>query len=610
LAQNQENSFLGGLFLVRIAEKPPVNDGEPWHRGVYGNGRDHEARMKRVDLASELFRIYLRYDSEQAFTVGITTVAEGFGATIGALFYRNAKGMYKFCLAGTGFPISIPEGRWKKIIPAQLTEGRVRRFRNWTPPGIDRGDEHWIAGQLPMQNDEPGYMFLGRKGMPWSERDVDDFATIGKTVEEIMTIRYNRDLEIRNRHEAEDALKLIQTRMEAFFETSHDTIYTLDSEGRFTSINSAGVRLFGMESQTRIIGRMFQEFTTKTDSHMFFNERILRTGFIDDYEIMIKRPNGDSVYCLESAHAVMGSDGNIVEIQGSIKDISERIKNEKALWSMNFELSKVNQELKTAQSVIVQQEKLASIGQLAAGIAHEINNPLGFLKSNQKMLKTYFTDCIELLDRLRETNPQIGAEYENKNIDYVVTEAKNIFGESDEGFERIRTIVSHLMAFSRSSSADDFELYDVNAGIEATLSVARNELKYVADVTKQFGALPVIEAKKGEINQVILNILVNASQAIASQKREGKGNITIETRATEKTIVISIGDDGPGIPKEIQSRIFDPFFTTKEPGKGTGLGLSISYDIIVTKHGGTLKVESESGKGARFTITLPIHRAN
>ncbi len=167
-------------------------------------------------------------------------------------------------------------------------------------------------------------------------------------------------------------------------------------------------------------------------------------------------------------------------------------------------------------------------------------------------------------------------------------------------------IVGNLKNFSRTDQGAEFELYDVNEGIASTLVVARNEIKYVAETRETLGDLPRIMARGGEINQVILNILVNAAQAIESQKRTEKGLIEIETRLEGEWVRIVIRDDGPGIPDGNLTRVFDPFFTTKEPGKGTGLGLSISYDIVVTKHGGRLSAESEPGKGSSFIIELPI----
>jgi len=562
--------------------------------------------MESFQLSIELFKIYLKNDSELANTEGITAISKAMNSTLGALFYKNAKDMFKFSLSGSGFPISIPEERWRECIPEKLRTNGIHHFQRWAPPGIEVPIDHWIAIRLVKLGTESSYIFLGRDNVPWTRSEIDSLITIAKIHSEIIAIRYKRETEIKNRHDAEDALKLIQTRMEAYFEASHDAIYSLDTNGLFTSINKAGIDLFGVGNKEKIIGQPFTKFTIDSEAHNFFIQKIQEFGFIDDHELVIHKQDGDLIYCLESAHAVTKKDGSILEIQATLKDISERIKQEKELWKMNFDLSKLNQDLKAAQGLIIQQEKLASIGQLAAGVAHEINNPLGFLKSNQTMIRAYFNDVLSVTNELKDKDAAVADAYKARDLDYTVTESEHIFKESEEGFERIRIIVSHLLSFSRSSIADIFEDCDVNEGIESTLVVARNEIKYVAEVTEKLGHIPRIFAKKGELNQVILNILVNAAQAIASQKKEEKGNISIETSSTEKNIVIQIRDDGPGIPKEIQSRIFDPFFTTKEPGKGTGLGLSISYDIIVSKHHGSISVFSEPGNGTCFTITLPI----
>jgi signal transduction histidine kinase len=291
-----------------------------------------------------------------------------------------------------------------------------------------------------------------------------------------------------------------------------------------------------------------------------------------------------------------------------VKDISDRINNERELWKTNIELAEANSRLQEAQLVLVQQEKLASIGQLAAGIAHEINNPLGFLKSNNQSLKRFAAS----FDRAWRTAAQfLPAERREEierteDLDFVAKELPHLFAESDDGFARIVEIVSQLKAFSRVDSEPHRAPYNLEQGIESTLVVAWNEIKYVAEVKRLFAGVSTVEAEGGPINQVLLNVLVNAAQAIASQGRKDKGLITIETKEEANCVKCLIRDDGPGMSEDVKRRVFDPFFTTKEPGKGTGLGLSISYDIIVNRHRGELSVRSEPGKGTTFTIVLPI----
>ncbi len=201
---------------------------------------------------------------------------------------------------------------------------------------------------------------------------------------------------------------------------------------------------------------------------------------------------------------------------------------------------------------------------------------------------------------------RLGQIAERRDLVFALDEMESVIGESDEGFRRIIDIVQNLRSFSRIEASPVMSLYNVNEGIKSTLVVARNEVKYVADIELDLGDLPSIYAMGGEINQVLLNVIVNAAHAIASQKRKEKGRILISSRLEKESALVIVDDDGPGIPDETKLKIFDPFFTTKEPGKGTGLGLAISYDIIVRKHRGSLSVDDSPQGGARFSIHLPV----
>ncbi|HAE20952.1 MAG TPA: hypothetical protein DCG47_01330, partial [Spirochaetaceae bacterium] len=232
---------------------------------------------------------------------------------------------------------------------------------------------------------------------------------------------------------------------------------------------------------------------------------------------------------------------------------------------------------------------------------------LGFLISNFTTLEKYIRRFDAAWQGIAGISPESNPSIEDKRkISSELLDARAIIEESRDGFERIRSIVANLKNFSRIDKGAGFEAFDVNMGIENSLVVGWNEIKYVAEVEKNLGLIPPIRAHGGELNQVFLNILMNAAQAIEGQKRSEKGKIFIETRKETDSVIISIRDDGPGISKEVQSKVFDPFFTTKEPGKGTGLGMSISYDIIVNKHAGSLWLESQKDTGTVFYISLPI----
>ncbi|ABP66930.1 response regulator receiver sensor signal transduction histidine kinase [Caldicellulosiruptor saccharolyticus DSM 8903] len=295
------------------------------------------------------------------------------------------------------------------------------------------------------------------------------------------------------------------------------------------------------------------------------------------------------------------------------------------LQEKNKELIELTKKLKETQDVLIQNEKMSAIGQLAAGIAHEINNPLGFVITNIETLGKYiekFKKIIEEYDKVSKSicsDNQIDMEGVIENckriselkkqlkFDFMVEDIDQLLDETMDGLRRVSHIVQSLKRFARSGLDGQASYEDLNDIIEETLLIARNELKYDIEVIKEYGEIRQIYCNRGEIGQVILNILINAAQAIKSQpNRTQKSHIWIKTWEDSDFVYCSIKDDGPGIKRIYLNKIFEPFFTTKDVGKGTGLGLSISYDIIVNKHGGDIWAESEEGSGATFVFKLPI----
>ncbi len=274
----------------------------------------------------------------------------------------------------------------------------------------------------------------------------------------------------------------------------------------------------------------------------------------------------------------------------------------------NRELEQAYSDLKSTQSQILQSEKMASIGQLAAGVAHEINNPMGFITSNLGTLEKYigkFSEFIEAQSAfLKEAaSPdiltKIGEQRKKLKLDYVLEDIPELIAESQEGAERVKKIVQNLKSFSRVDQAE-CKMTDLHECLESTLNIVWNELKYKCTVKKEYGEIPRTQCHPQELNQVFMNLLVNAAQAIEKQ-----GEITIRTGEDAGMIRVSISDTGSGIPPDKVERIFEPFFTTKEVGKGTGLGLSICYDIV-KKHEGEIDVTSEVGRGTTFTVSIPV----
>lgn len=560
-----------------------------------------------IAATSELFRAFASDESEKANVEAVNIIFGFMKADAAALYYFSGSKEYRFCLAGTEFPIALTEERWKECVRrAEGGGGTARRFGPWTVPGFGEEMACWLGAELYHAGGGVGYIILGRKSGDWSDEEGAALSNIAMAVAPIVRARADRERAEFVRRQVEANLVASDRRLRSFIEDSRDMIYFANAADIVTGVNAAGLELLGRERH-EVIGHPFADLALNPQDREPLLRRVRGDGFASDYEIVLRRADGEAIFCLETSHCNRGAEGEFLEIQGIVKDISERIKDEREMWKTNLELAEANMKLQRTQSIMVQQEKLASIGQLAAGVAHEINNPLGFLKSNHATLEKYVRSVVEAWRELRRIVPEAAAGIEGRlGLAEIFEDIEPLFSDSDDGFARIVRIVASLKNFSRAESDEALAPYDVNAGIESTLVVAWNEIKYVAEVKKDFGSIPPISARGGEINQVILNILVNAAQAIGSLKREGKGLIAISTRVRGDRAVISISDDGPGIPKDIQSKIFDPFFTTKDPGSGTGLGLSISYDIVVAKHGGSLTASSEGVAGATFVVELPI----
>ena len=283
------------------------------------------------------------------------------------------------------------------------------------------------------------------------------------------------------------------------------------------------------------------------------------------------------------------------------------------LLRANEELKELNAKLSEAQDKLVQSEKLASIGQLAAGVAHEINNPIGYIFSNFGTLEKYLADLFEMLSAYEQAEgalagtsagQQLRSLRERIELDYLKEDIPTLMAESKEGISRVRKIVQDLKDFSRVDARQEWEWVDLHQGINSTLNIVNNEIKYKADVIKEFGQITDVECLPSELNQVFMNLLVNAAHAITAER----GTITIRTGCEGEHVWVEVADNGCGIPKDNLSRIFDPFFTTKPVGKGTGLGLSLSYGIV-KKHGGRIEVTSEVGVGTSFRVTVPQQRS-
>lgn len=290
------------------------------------------------------------------------------------------------------------------------------------------------------------------------------------------------------------------------------------------------------------------------------------------------------------------------------------------------ELKTTLSELQRTQLQVIQSEKMSSLGQLVAGVAHEINNPVNFIHGNLRHVKHHAQDLLNIVQLFQQHYPdplpEIKEEMEAVELDFIYQDFPKIIGSMTMGTERIRQIVLSLRNFSRMDEAE-MKSVDIHEGIESTLTILQNRLKARSDrpeiqIIREYGDLPWVECYAGQLNQALMNILSNAIDALEmtnvsrtfEEIKENPNTITIQTALLDdQQVEIAITDNGPGIPEDIRSRIFDPFFTTKPVGKGTGMGMSISYSIVVEKHRGNLECVSNCGEGTQFTIQIPIRQS-
>jgi signal transduction histidine kinase len=318
--------------------------------------------------------------------------------------------------------------------------------------------------------------------------------------------------------------------------------------------------------------------------------------------ISVNRPEGMPIF----------SDDELEQGTGLLNMVSLALSNIQLHLEQHRQLDALqlaNQKLEEAHNQLLQSEKMASIGQLAAGVAHEINNPIGFVYSNLGSLERYVQDLFAMLASYEEAEGVIAdaemkarlqAARQKLDIAFLKEDLSALMAESKDGITRVKNIVQNLKDFSHVDASDEWQYADLHAGLNSTLSIVNNEIKYKADVVKEYGDLPQVECLPSQLNQVFMNLLVNAAHAI-----EERGLITVRSGRQGEEVWVEVEDTGKGIAPEHLQKIFEPFFTTKPIGKGTGLGLSLAYGIV-QKHQGRIEVQSVVGKGTKFRVWLPL----
>ena len=410
-----------------------------------------------------------------------------------------------------------------------------------------------------------------------------------------------------------------------------DAYFEVDVSGNFIVVNSAMCNALGYGPE-ELIGDKYRKLLDKEGAKKIQRavERLHKKDEpVNLLDMEATKKDGTKVIYEAIISVIKETDGVVVGFRGVGRDVTQRRKmeaelkkNQEDLIKKNKEidesrkdiqmalakLEKAHEELKTSQLKILQQEKMASIGQLAAGVAHELNNPMSFISSNLGTLEKYTNRLIDFIKTQSEAiesvkNPaalsMVNKKRKEVKLDHILQDAKFLLKESLDGSERVKKIVHELNSFSRMDE-EEYKKADINKCIESAITIVSNELKYKSKLEKNYGSLPLTMCYPRQMNQVFVNLLINAVNSIAD-----KGVITINTWHKDGFIWVEVSDTGVGIPRKNLIKIFEPFFTTKEVGKGTGLGLSITYEII-QRHKGDITVKSEVGQGTTFTIRIPI----
>jgi len=568
--------------------------------GYILNGYTNLKGLVSIDLFSDLGIHFHVGETLNASNVNLELKERLFKETIASNEFVYWSGIESSINKDSKYPYVITAS---KVLETERAAGQGQRFSGLLVISYDPAV--FTEGFIKYQNEEGYSMIVDAKKRILYHPDTQ---YIGKTIADKVGVSLTNQKGFFE--QSIDGKKTLvvysRTQRGGWIISSQILLDSIYSKSRITNVFFAGLLLIAILA-IAVFGLRVSKYVVLPIKKVTDTFRSLQKGDLEN-PVRFDLPSGDEI----------GELGNLFNsFIDAREDITIQKKLERKLNEQNSELQEALEKLKTTQIQMLQQEKLAGIGQLAAGVAHEVNNPLGFVAGNVDMLNKYIVRYEKIMNEVQKLKNMSADDlikacvtfdqlWKESKIDRIRKDMTEILVDTQEGINRITNIVNGLKGFSRTNLNDEKHSSNLNEGIKTTLLVANNELKYHCDVQFEAGQLPDIYANGGQINQVLLNVILNAVYAIKEKHEEGKGTITIKTFCDDLFIVCKIEDNGCGMTEETKLRIFEPFFTTKPVGQGTGLGLGIAYDIIATKHGGKIDVESEKGIGTKFTISLPL----
>lgn len=559
-----------------------------------------EMRLRYEEGLAKCSQALLKYDDMRTAVVKAMEALRNAVSACRVYIFENfndphdglcLKQIYEVCAANVHPEIDNPllqhvpykEGfeRWQKTLSkGKPLYGIVKKFPNFEKEILQSQGILSIL-VLPLMVDGKWYGLIGfddtRLQREWNTKDIRLLQTAAEMI--------GGFIEKKN---AERALQVSEERFRSLVENAHDIIYSINQDGTFSYLSPQFTEFTGFEVK-KFLGKTFESLIHPDDlkdSRKNWRDTIGIGKSESDFEYRIKRKDGGWRWFTAHSTHIWDDKGNILETIGIAHDVTD-IKN------VMENLERTNKELQDTQFQLVQSEKMASIGMLVAGIAHEINTPVGAINSmHDTLIRAFGKIKADLEDQYQDIYQQ------NKGFSSTLKIVEDANKVIKTAIDRVTTIIKRLRSFARLDEAELKEA-DIHEGLEDTLTIVHHEIKHHIKLIKKYGKIPRISCYPGRLNQVFLNLLINAKQAIKE-----KGEITITTYQKNGKVCIEFHDNGVGISKENLKKIFDPGYTTKGVGIGTGLGLSIVYRIV-QEHLGDIKVKSETGKGTTFTVILP-----